>query len=392
MTPTGQLGWYAPIYVPLTSPLMVATASMPAPLLMVAIILQPPSMRATAVMLPPSLSVSDVVLAPLSQAVAAMLTPTVTIDTPVAAARMSAVASMLAPALSSSVGIAPPPMSAVAQFVPPVIGVGVVNIVSSPTMGATAVMPAPVVSSAVTLTPPVMRANAAMLAPSVGFGAGVVAPLLGAVAQMLAPTVTIGVVTIKGVTGSLAATVAIPTHVPGDLIIIWASNGASATSPTKPAASGTVPAWNDIDATATGTGGACVGRTAYFVAQTNNHTSGAWANTNGMNAIVLSGQSAANPIGGHGNQLGSNATAMASPALTMVNTDGSSPVIYLFSMAGAVAYNAPPAGTTQQYSATGGTCCDTATGVTSGASISQTTPARTTKPAYAAAAIEVRLY
>jgi len=132
-------------------------------------------------------------------------------------------------------------------------------------------------------------------------------------------------VTIKGANGAQATSVTIPSHAVGDLILIFAVR-ASTALPGKPAASGTVPAWVDIDASVQGSGYNV--RTAYYVATATNHTSGAWASSTAVAAVVLSGQNASNPIGGHAsNGYTASAGAYPAPAVTMSNTDGSSQLI-----------------------------------------------------------------
>lgn len=131
----------------------------------------------------------------------------------------------------------------------------------------------------------------------------------------------------KGIIGantSVAATVAIPPHAPGDLIILWATSGGG--MPTKPAASGQVPAYADVD---TGTGSFIDGRNARFVA-TAVHTSGTWTNASGMLAVVITGQDAT-PIGGHAisGVTGSGGT-MTAPSITLARTDGTSLILHMY--------------------------------------------------------------
>ncbi len=147
-----------------------------------------------------------------------------------------------------------------------------------------------------------------------------------------------GLVTVLGPTGSVfppnppyiigsamstTNTVTLPTHQPGDLIIISAFNNASTTTPTMPAAAGTVPAWVDID---NNTGAnSCALRTAYYVATASNHTSGTWTNATTTGAIVYRGAGAI-PIGGHA-ESGGTGTGSVAPAVTLSNGDGSSAIL-----------------------------------------------------------------
>jgi hypothetical protein len=92
----------------------------------------------------------------------------------------------------------------------------------------------------------------------------------------------------QGQNSQAGATVTIPAHTAGDLIVIAAYRDGSTAVPTKPTASGTVPAWVDITAAAGANTNSL--RTACFVATASNHTSGTWTNATGMAAIVFRGQ------------------------------------------------------------------------------------------------------
>ncbi len=124
-------------------------------------------------------------------------------------------------------------------------------------------------------------------------------------------------------------TVAIPAHQVGDLIVIFAFADGFTTGLKKPTASGSVPAWIDIDAN-TGANQRH-SRTAYYVATATNTTSGTWSGgsfgTNMLIAVVLRGQ-ASSPIGGHAESGGADSSGATSPGITLSNTDGTSIVLH----------------------------------------------------------------
>jgi hypothetical protein len=158
--------------------------------------------------------------------------------------------------------------------------------------------------------------------------------------------------------GNTATTsVALPTHNPGDLILLFVSRSTNATVPTKPSAAGTVPAWVDLDVA----GGTQLSttRVQYFVATANNHTSGAWTNGQFLAAIVIAGAPQSSPIGGHAKASDSSSSTSTAPAVTLSKTDGSSLLLHYHFHRGAVAANwaSPPAGYTQ-LAAQDGICID----------------------------------
>lgn len=133
--------------------------------------------------------------------------------------------------------------------------------------------------------------------------------------------------TFQGANASHAETVTIPTHAAGDIIVIFAKASVNA-APTKPAASGNVPAWVDIDSVS----GSYTGTyTAYFVATGSTHTSGTWTGASAMVAAVLRGQNTSTPIGGHGYSAAS-ATGNTCPgaAITLTNSSGSSQILEFY--------------------------------------------------------------
>jgi hypothetical protein len=141
-----------------------------------------------------------------------------------------------------------------------------------------------------------------------------------------------------------ATSVTIPTHRVGDLIVIAAYRDGSTTTPTKPAASGTVPAWVDI----TNNTGANTNsmRTAYFIATAVNHTSGAWANATGMVAVVVENFRLGAPIGAS-SESGSTASGSATaPVITLQDATGNSLIIDIVAHRSVTAWSAAPSGYT----------------------------------------------
>lgn len=150
--------------------------------------------------------------------------------------------------------------------------------------------------------------------------------------------------TIKGTPkGSTSTTVAIPTHAVGDLIVIYTNAG------TIPAAGGTVPTWTTIVSNS----GVKV---VYAVATATNHTSGAWASSSTLIAVVLSGQNTTTPVGGSAadaNLAGSGTSPNTAPSITLSATDGSSKILHFisgFHIGSSSTWGAAPAGYTSLLS------------------------------------------
>lgn len=119
---------------------------------------------------------------------------------------------------------------------------------------------------------------------------------------------------------SATTTVTIPTHIPGDMIIIFAYRDGSTTPPSVPAASGTVPTWLQINNNTGGnTNSSC---TFYTIATANNHTSGTWTNATGMVAVVVRGQRKFSPVGGQAESGTTGNSTAVSPAVTQQDTTG----------------------------------------------------------------------
>lgn len=128
--------------------------------------------------------------------------------------------------------------------------------------------------------------------------------------------------TVQGTASAAAATVAIPTHAVGDLILVFTRN-ASATVPTKPTASGTVPNWT-LAQSATANTLSLV--SAWFVATASTTTTGAWTGATHICVLVLRPDAAkklsVDPLSSVGN--GNNTQTLIYPALTLTFTNGTS--------------------------------------------------------------------
>lgn len=135
-------------------------------------------------------------------------------------------------------------------------------------------------------------------------------------------------VSFKSATGNNASTqtVTLPSHVSGDIIVVWATG---LTADSVPSAGGTVPTWITIGTSSAGYTGSS--RLAYAVATANNHTSGTWGSGGGiLVAAVLSGQGGL-LYGGYafgGSSTGS--TTATAPAITLADASGDSQILHFF--------------------------------------------------------------
>lgn len=194
-------------------------------------------------------------------------------------------------------------------------------------------------------------------------------------------------VQVIGANSAAATSVAIPTHQPGDLILIFAFNNANTTQPTAPAASGTVPNWVNVTANngtaAPGggslsyTGNTCAVAVAQFIATANNHTTGTWTNTTDIAAVVLRGEDtvAAVPYGGIAVSSAPSSTANAvSPSVTLSKADGSSALLYFYAHRNMTSWDSAPAGCTRltQAASVHGICLNKKNDTTTDGSITQT--------------------
>lgn len=113
------------------------------------------------------------------------------------------------------------------------------------------------------------------------------------------------------------ATIALAAHQAGDIIVIYAFRDGSTTAPTLPAG------WLAINS---GGANTCSGRLGYKIAKNASTTSGTWTNATHIAYTIYRGQHPKSPIGGNA---GTNGTAasVSYPALTMVDTGGTSVVL-----------------------------------------------------------------
>lgn len=149
-----------------------------------------------------------------------------------------------------------------------------------------------------------------------------------------------------GSAGAATTSVAIPAHVAGDLMVIYAYNNAATAVPVKPAAGGTVPTWIAIDnpAGANLNSAACM----YAFAAGTTDTTGTWTSTTTISVHVLRGTHATSPIGAHAQSGNAAANSSIAPAITLQVADGSSWVTSWFGHKGITAVGAAPAGYTQR--------------------------------------------
>lgn len=120
-----------------------------------------------------------------------------------------------------------------------------------------------------------------------------------------------------GAQGAAAATVTIPAHQIGDLILIFAYRDGSNTVPTVPTAGGTVPTWTQIGSSGGNTNSS---RFHYAIATATTTTSGTWTNATELICLVYRNATIGASAGGSG----AATTTVNYPALTLQRTDNSS--------------------------------------------------------------------
>ena len=148
-------------------------------------------------------------------------------------------------------------------------------------------------------------------------------------------------------------TIAVPTHAPGDLLLVIAVNQTTNTAPSVPATGATVPAYVTVSA-ATGQNNTAV-TIAYAVATSSSHTSGTWTNATRIYIVSFTGQSQGYPIGGWVETGSTTQTQMTAPEITMLDTTGQSAILHLLVKVGGTTSwtTTPPSGYT--YRTTGST-------------------------------------
>lgn len=122
---------------------------------------------------------------------------------------------------------------------------------------------------------------------------------------------------IKDVASAGTSSVTLPTHVTGDLIVIFTFRDGNTTQPTLPA--GFTAISNAVGANS------CSATLGYKVAASGSETSGTWTNAHAIMAVVIGGQNAS-PIGGSGVGGGASVT-VTYPTLTMSDASGNSVVL-----------------------------------------------------------------
>lgn len=140
------------------------------------------------------------------------------------------------------------------------------------------------------------------------------------------------------------STFTIPAHNAGDIIVVFNYCFSSVTCTiTPPAAGGTVPAWQTIDANP-GTNQLSTYflamRVSYAIATSSSHTSGTWTGATGSLVAVLSGEDTSAPIGGHAEAdggVGGTLTSIQFPSMILSKTNGASQII-AFSHSRAIGY------------------------------------------------------
>lgn len=150
-------------------------------------------------------------------------------------------------------------------------------------------------------------------------------------------------VSFVGAQGAAAATVTIPAHQVGDLILIFAYRDGSNTVPTAPTAGGTVPTWTQIGSSGANTNSS---RLHYATATATNTTSGTWTSATELICLVYRGASIGASAGGSG----SATTSIAYPALTLQRTDNSSWVVGVAGHRTATNVEVAPTGMTNRAS------------------------------------------
>jgi hypothetical protein len=202
---------------------------------------------------------------------------------------------------------------------------------------------------------------------------------------------------INSASGTNVISVGIPTHQVGDMLVGFAMDGHSTNIPAPPAAGGTVPAWNTIDANAGAN--TCAARTFYYVATATTTTSGNWGDTDALVIAVLRSADVLS-IGGHaeaGGTVNLPTPGPQAPAVTMAHTDGTSQLLHFFGLRVGNWNNfspTPPSGYTIRTATGTSTWCgvllDTKNSTLSDGAVSHPSLDGIGSHAYRAATVEVR--
>lgn len=166
-----------------------------------------------------------------------------------------------------------------------------------------------------------------------------------------------------------------PAHQVGDMILVFAFNGASTTAPTTPTAGGTVPTFtNNLAPAGANT---CAMKVASAVATAANHTLGTWTNATNLIVLVIRGQAASSPIGGSASQATASSLTVNLPAITLAVTDNSSLLLRFSGHRAGTAWNPNPAGNYKQaydarVSSSSMACCDVQFNTTTAVALTRT--------------------
>lgn len=171
-----------------------------------------------------------------------------------------------------------------------------------------------------------------------------------------------------------AATGNMPLHAVGDMILVFAFNGSTATLPTVPTAGGTVPTFTQIQAPAAAN--TCAMRVHYAVATATNHTLGTWTNATNLIVLIIRGQNAS-PIGGNASQATSLNLTVNLPTVTMAVTNNSSLLLRFSGHRAGTSWNPQPAGCYKQsydgrVSSGAMACCDVQFNTTTSGALTRT--------------------
>ncbi len=125
----------------------------------------------------------------------------------------------------------------------------------------------------------------------------------------------IGSVSFVASLSGVGASITIPVHQVGDLLVIFAYRDGSVTAPTLPAG------WTNIGTA----GGASLNAStlAYRVATATSDPSGTWTGATAITVHIYRGQNSATPVGANADT-GSSSIIVTYPALVLTNTNGTS--------------------------------------------------------------------
>lgn len=166
-------------------------------------------------------------------------------------------------------------------------------------------------------------------------------------------TLVVPVPVVTGTTAVGGSSISLPPHQPGDLIVVFAQNHytLAATAPTKPAAGGTVPAWNTVYSSP-GSEGVPV-HVGWFLATQTGHTSGVWGNgASIMSSVVFTNCDQADPIGAVAGVRHPNNVTASSPVMVLEKPGFCAVMTYYATTTASGGFGDPPEGYVKHYSGT----------------------------------------